>query len=350
MTGATHVTLQDNAVTDIIYGGGVASGAAQTNVVAAGGKVRCVFGGTYEAVMDRAETNVTIAGGVAESVFGGSNSWPMTNSHTRVYLSGGEVTRRVYSGCFNEADTSKTPAVMTTTHAVQGSTALILSPGAKVNTKTGLHANNQNDIGVYAGSRLQAEDSGERNMVMYQNNCSSVFADSFGAKDSFGISAGFKHLPHYTVHVADNHGAVTPSKAAGAVRIKPEKGYTAKINGTYITAEVASVPSVATITFEKGYSIDSVNANSTETGAEAEVDIAINSGKTGVTPWIIVAIYDDTNTLVDCQTLDIPNSSFSAYFEFECDLEPNRPYLLKTMLWDDNMQPLTAEYQVQLKK
>ena len=347
VTGTTHVTLKDNAVTQKIYGAGAANGAAQANITIKGGKVKTVFGCSYGATIDNCETNVTIEGGMAESVFGGSESQSMTNSHTRVYLAGGEVTRRVYSGCYNASLNDQT---LETTHAVQGSTALIFFSGVRLNTKNELHVDNQYDIGVYAGSRLQAENANERNMVLYQNNCSAEYADVFGPKDNAGITAGTVHLPHYTVHTDNTHGTVSPSRAAGAIRIKTEKGYTAKVNNVYVTTEVVAIPTNATITFEKGYSIDSVNANPTETGAEAEVDVMINSVRTGVVPWILVAIYDDTNTLVDCRTLDIPNSSFSAYFEFECNLEPERSYLLKAMLWDENMQPLTAEYQVQLKK
>ncbi len=341
VTGATNVTLSGNAVTNRIYGSGAAAGASATNIIVEGGKACTIFGGTYGAPIDSCETNITITGGLVESLFGGSESQPMTNSHTRIYLLGGEVSRRVYSGCYNNTDE--------TACTVQGSSAIVFEHTAAVNTKTELHADNQTDMGIYAGSRLTADSADEKNMIIFRNNCFDTFKDAFGPLDDANTQAGIKSRPHYLVYAGD-HGTVSPSKAAGAIRLSPEKGYAAKINGKFVTAEIYAVSQDTTVLFEKSYSIDSVIASPTDTGAEADVKIIINSSDKTITPWIIVAIYDDHNTLVDCQTLDIMNASFSAYFAFDYDLEAGRPYRLKAMLWNGNMQPLTAEYQVQLQK
>lgn len=346
VAGETNVTLTGNAVVAHIYGAGATTNATKTNIYIEGGMVQNVFGGTYSGTLQDCETNIYMKGGMAESLFGGNEGSPMTNCHTRVYLLGGEVTRRVYAGLYNGSTDGTTLA---TTYTTGGTTTLIFGPGAKVNTKNGLHADNQTDIGVYAGSRLQTENASEKNMIIYTEDCAAKFKDAFGSHDSYSETLGIKSFPHYTVTVVGEHGTVQPGKGAGIVRMIPENGYTAKINGKFSNSNITAVPQTATITFEKSHTIDSVSATVTDRGVEADVNVLINSNKV-MFPWILVAIYDENNLMVDCQTLDIINDSFSAYFEFDCELEAGKPYTLKAMLWNDNMQPLTSEYRIQIQK
>ncbi len=346
VAGETNVTLTGNAVVSTIYGAGAAATATKTNITIEGGKVQNVFGGAWGGTISDCETNITMQGGLAESLFGGSEAHPMTNSHTRVYLLGGEVTRRVYSGCYNA---SKNDTALSTTHAVGGSTTLILGPDAKVNTKTELHADNLTDIGIYAGSRLQSENANEKNMIIYTEDCADKYSGAFGPLDDAAKKLGVKSFPHYTVTVIGGNGSVIPGKGAGVVRLIPDNGYAAKINEDFPTSNITTVPQTATITFEKSHVINSVTASVTDHGVETDVEVFINSNII-MSPWILVAIYDENNLMVDCQTLDIINDSFSAYFEFDCELEAGKPYTLKAMLWNNNMQPLTSEYQIQIQK
>ena len=181
------------------------------------------------------------------------------------------------------------------------------------------------------------------------SNCAAEYNGAFGPLDEYGIASGTKSYPHYTVTVIDEHGTISPGKGAGIIRTIPDNGYAAKINDTFPKSNITTVPSVATITFEKSHSISSVSATITDRGVETDVDVTINSNKV-ITPWILVAIYDENNRMVGCQTLDIINSSFAAYFEFDCNLEAGKPYTLKAMLWNDSMLPLTSEYQIQIQK
>ncbi len=100
----TNVTLDGDAVTKYIVGSGSGSGGSvgkSTNVEIKGGKVMNVYAGSAgSAPTLNCDTNITMTGGTAEALFGGSEGTNLTgNAH--LYLLGGEVTRRIFSGCYN---------------------------------------------------------------------------------------------------------------------------------------------------------------------------------------------------------------------------------------------------------
>ena len=147
--GKTNVTLADNAVVKYVFGAGTGANgtAVDTNINITGGKVMNVCGGSKETatVLTNCDTHITMTGGLAESLFGGSQYSNLTGN-TYVNILGGEVSRRVYTGCYNAVDFGlsglSVQATWASSYHVIGTTTLTLAPGVKLNTKTDLSSDN----------------------------------------------------------------------------------------------------------------------------------------------------------------------------------------------------------------
>lgn len=335
VVGETNITLTGNAVTKMIYGAGAAGGATKTSIYIEGGKAMNVFGGTNGATLNGCSTNVTITGGLVEAIFGGSESRSMTNSHTHVNLLGGDVSRRVYSGCYNGTNSLN----MATTHFVNGTTTLIFGKDAKVNSKTGLASTNQKDIGVYGGSRLKSVNANEKSTVIYLDNCYSSKSGTMGAKDLSAMLIGFKNNVSYTVKAGEG-GAVTVPDQAGKIRLIPDMGNVAKVASTYYVNEIINATSTTEVTFEKNFKIEGAaatvdNNKLTVTASATLNDLMQNASN----PQIYVVVTDaETSRIIAYQKKDA--SLHTETFEF--DIKSGEDYKVKAMLWNDDFKPLAS--------
>lgn len=154
VAGDTHVTIQQDAQTSVVYGGGKGdnskvNGTCYVNVN--GGKVMGYYGGNCEG-SDTAvkHTVITMIDGETEQIFGGSDrqSMALEGSSTNVIITGGEITRRIYGGCYNDGDWALLGgASYATEYFVKGNTTVTIGGTANY-TATG-----KIEKAISAGSR-----------------------------------------------------------------------------------------------------------------------------------------------------------------------------------------------------
>ena len=188
VSGKTNVTLKGNAVAKYLVGAGTGTNgtAKDTNIFIEGGKVMNVYAGSRSVTLPSGTvTHITMTGGLAEALFGGCEGVALTG-HTYINLLGGEVSRRVYTGCYNDAKEGigffEIKLTYQSDRYVTGTTTLAISPNAKVNTKTGLSGTNILNVGVFSGSRTANQHDAEQNTIIFLDGCYSAFKNKIGEK------------------------------------------------------------------------------------------------------------------------------------------------------------------------
>ena len=150
--GNTNITVSGEAQMSIVYGGGYGANSYVNgicNVNAKGGNIMGYYGGSNAGTV--CETNVEMTAGKVEQIFGGNwNSSVIGN--TAVTVSGGRVTRRIYSGCYNDTTVG-------TSYHVIGQSTLTLKDGVNF-TGTG-----SLEVAICAASRTV--NSSEEKAVLY---------------------------------------------------------------------------------------------------------------------------------------------------------------------------------------
>lgn len=243
--GETHVTLKDNAVAKYVCGSGEKTKGKEkkTYINIEGGKVMNVYGGSAKAGatdLENCDTHITMTGGMAESIFGGSEQNSMTGN-TYINLKGGEVTRRVYTGCYNNYS-----GTWGSDNYVNGTTNLMLYPNAKVNTKNGLSSSNTSNVGVFSGSRTAEAHAIEKNTIIYMDNCMSKFETQIG--DKSGWESTLKSFENYVVDVKSG-GSVEPVDA-GVIKILPDEGNVAYVDNNILETETLNISEGKTVVVE----------------------------------------------------------------------------------------------------
>lgn len=357
--GKTNVTLKDNAVAKYIVGAGTGTNgtAKDTNIYINGGKVMNVYAGSRSTVLPAGtKTHATITSGTAEAIFGGCESVSLTG-HTFVNLLGGQVTRRVYSGCYNNVSFGMSglsvAATWSTSHHVTGTTNLIIGPNVKLNTKDGLSSDNSVNVGVFSGSRMESKSGEEQNTLIYLDGAASSHATHMGEKSSYliiSLSKYLKSFEDYTVQATTN-GTVEGTTTAGTIYVTPIKGYVASVNSNeYETGSVSVSAGTTAVSFiEKDFFINSVTANEpTSSGISGSADIFANNRQGAEGPRVIVAIYDETGLLsTDIQNVTASNANHT--FNINHKLEAGKTYTVKAMIWDKGQTPLTTSYEITVK-
>ncbi|MBQ7901893.1 MAG: hypothetical protein IJ365_08045, partial [Clostridia bacterium] len=204
VSGETNVTFRDNAVSKYVVGAGYNTGGTVSvaNVYINGGKVMNVYG-SRTAASNGCIHNITMTGGLAEAIFCGCEGNYMTGS-TFVNLLGGEVTRRVYTGCYNNTNL----LTWDSNYYVTGTTYLTIAPGIQLCTKNGLSGSNQTNMGVFAGSHTKSEHSDEINTIIYLDGCYDDY------KDEITSGYTFRSYETYTL-AASAGGSVTGTTTGG---------------------------------------------------------------------------------------------------------------------------------------
>lgn len=339
VSGETNITLDGNAVALYVIGAGTGTGATakETNVYIKGGKAMNVYGGSKSVELTNCNTNVTMTGGLVEGVFGGSEFAPITGN-TYVTLKGGDVSRRVYSGSYN--DWSLT---WKTNYYVTGTTTLVIYPEIDLLTKTELDSGDALNMGVFSGSRSSSNESAENNTLIYLDG-------AYDTQSTHLVTSGiFKSHHDYTV-TANAGGEVVGTTTPGTVKIIPDKGYTATLNSNVYKEEtsVALGSSTATVTFSApDYNINSVTAKKEDTKVSGSADI-LGSSTVSDAKLMVVVYEKDTNRLVSCAAQPATVSG-SKGFELNCNFENGKTYIVKAMIWDESaLKPLTMYYTINL--
>ena len=337
VTGETNITVQDSAVIGYMGGAGAgASGtAAATNININGGSVMNVYGGSLNAELSGIVTNINMRGGTVEALFGGSQGKSMSG-HTNINVYGGEVTRRIYSGCYNGYSSG-----WSSDYYVNGTTFLGLHTAS--NMITSIEA----DSGIFCGSRANSNHSEEHNTLAYLDNCYSSANSKIGKKNLIPLNVCSSHHD-YTV-IANAGGNVTSAKGAGTINLVPDKGYDAYINNQIMHSYTIASGATANVTFTaRPFNINGVDASKGEASVTGTADITANNTTQEPEPKLFIVVYDaDTMEMLACDMQDAVTGK--AEFNLPCTFEANKKYLVKAMMWNGNMKPLSSSYYIDLK-
>lgn len=346
VSGKTNVTLSDNAVAYYLVGAGYMAGgtANDTNIFIEGGKAMNVYAGqcSYNNpdILSGCDTHVTMTGGLVEAIFGGCENTSMTGS-AYITLKGGEVTRRVYSGCYNSNQSSD--------NHIKGSTTLAIYPEANLVTGTGLSWGNQLDSAIKSGSRYLSASikSEEVNTIIFLNDAYNIQKDKVKSNnETYVVSASL-------------HGEVRGTSAGDAVDLLPEPGYVGKAGGqesskyTFSNTNSLSSPVIIEFVSESASEYGMQNLEAVLNGSEVDgsVNVTLNGSDTRPTT-LFIALYEKmSNGMeillgIDAQAASGGNETFT----IPCKLEKNKKYIVKSMLWDgDTLRPLSTSYSIDLK-
>jgi len=335
--GKTNVTIDGNADADYVMGAGYGENtwAKETNIYIKGGKIMNVYGGSDGTEMSGTNTHITMTGGIAEAIFGGSASAGLTGN-TYVKLLGGEITRRVYTGCYNGRSLS-----WDGTCHVTGTTTLTLTPEmeGKLSTGNGLSLGDSSNMGVFAGSRVADNHSDEHNTIIYADDCYDALKDEVAGTSGFLTT--FKSHTDYVVKAGKN-GQVIGTEEGGVVEIVPDNGKYGCVNATdeiFFANERATLNSGDnTVVFE-----DLVSVEKKDDGIAAKA--AINCAEEGK---LIAAVFDMSGIFISCNYVDYVVETDSYNIDVPCKLNKNESYTVKILLWDSftEMIPLMNGYSI----
>ena len=341
VSGKTNITLSGDAVAKYIVGSGEGSlgtVGVSTNINVTGGKVMNVYGGSSgSAPVLSCDTNVIITGGVAEALFGGSEGTNL-NGNTKVCLFGGEVTRRVFSGCYNGTSGWLFISFNSSNH-VNGFTSVVLTDSAKLATLASSFAN----AGVFAGSRLGSRNSNETNSLVFLDNCYESKKSVIG--DKSGWSSTFKSFETYTVKSGEGGAAGFVGK--GVLEVKPDCGMAASINGkTYENEKVNISEGVTEVKFIKNFTIDSVTKD--KKNGRITVCYTFNNCFAKPNPMLYSAFYkklpDGKLELLNVKTGAGPGENILTV-EIKDNIVENETYIIKEFFLDEKLTPLTYVYE-----
>ncbi len=296
VSGSTYITYKDNAIFAYVFGAGKSANGTigvSTNVNIQGGQVMNVYGGSEGAALTNCNTNVRMTGGTVEAIFGASHTSNLTGN-ANTYLLGGKITRRVYSGCYNETFSS--------TYKVNGNTTLVISNDVNLSSLSEK---------VYAGSR-NANSSGD-DILVYVNN-------SYDNKKS-KVSSSYAD---YTV-TAGTGGTIVSANEAGKIKVVPDFDKYGDIGGTKYINEVATLSSgTTTVTFATNYALTTVTAAQVANGVELSVAGTLNAAGKDLGEKIVASVYDETGRCLGCKIL-----SSAASAVFECETPAGKTYTVK---------------------
>lgn len=345
--GSTNITLDGNAVTKYIVGAGngTKATAVNTNIDIKGGKVMNVYGGSVSGgpILTNCNTHINMTGGVAEALFGGSETSSLTGN-TYITVSGGEITRRIYTGCYNNASSNILSLEWASTnYHVIGTTNLTIYPNVLLATGNGLSGTNCVNRGIFSGSRMQGALSDEKNTVIFLDGCYNTLKSKLGELGPLH-KKDFKSFQNYTVN-AGAGGVVEATNKSGEIVVIPESGKSAILDSTRFSSEgkaTITLGSVTAITFD---GITSVVINENE--EDIDVVVKIDSGLEGD---IVVALYNGEEKYLSSDLK--PFEKGAKEYEFNLDNKPSSDYLIKVFVWDgvNSMSPHTKEYIVNIEK
>lgn len=339
VSGKTNVTLTGNAVTKYLVGAGKNTGglATDTNIFIKGGKVMNVYGGSINTSLTNCNTHITMTGGLAEALFGGCSSQPMTGN-TFITLLGGDVSRRVYTGCYNDVGTKYLIfADWKSAHYVTGTTTLVIGPDVKLNSKNGLSSDNQNNMGVFSGSRIESgKNKNEYNTVIFLDGCYNSQSSTIGEKSSTGQILGLKSSEKYTVNAASG-GIVEGTTTAGVIKVTPADNRYALVGSAKSTGGNVSISTGTTsITFPEDFALGNISASSGENGiVTASLSITAENMYGAKNPTVYCSLYEGSKLV---EITIFPAVTKSATITFTTPVSGD--YYVKAFILDETSAPV----------
>lgn len=259
VTGDVNINYGGDAISRVLTGTGRNGGeiGGSININMTGGKVTTISG--TKTVNDAdAKVFITVTGGLCEAIFGGGESTSL-NGDVQIYLgANAEVSRRVFGGCYN--DTNWLGTSFNSSNHVIGTVTVIVEPGAKIGTGTGLSSGNKIDMGLYTCSRY---NSGFADEI-----CTLVLLD--GATVS-KLGGSYSDYTDYKVNVAAGGTVESAMNGTAALKAVPDSGKVAVVDGAlYAAGEVITLNGNTNVTFAEAYTV-----TFDVTGAEGENDTAV---------------------------------------------------------------------------
>lgn len=286
VAGTAYVTIKDSARLYMVFGGGYNGSVRSTCVTLEGGYAMNVYGGSWNGgVVDGSNTEVILRGGRFEALFGGCYTTGMTGN-TAVRLEGGEITRRVYSGGYNEVSTDN---VWGSYNCVDGTTTLYISGGNLVSGK-GLSMFNGDTVnmGIFSGSRLPVGGAAdeEENVIVYLDDSYSTYSSKIGDSGDFYTEL-FESQEDYVVKCSTG-GEVVNTGVKGSIKVVPDAGNVGVVNDTYYINELAAYTGATTnVTFTTTPDVATGDVESKDTiGEDDGSSVAYTQGFKGeLTPY-----------------------------------------------------------------
>lgn len=341
VNGKTNVTLEGNAVAYFLVGSGKgATGTAtDTNIFINGGKVMNVYGGSADSELVDCDTHITMTGGLAEALFGGCQSKPMSGN-TYITLKGGDVSRRVFTGCYNNWDWG-----WKSSYYVTGATTLVLYPEIRLNTKTGLASGNQTNIGVFAGSRQKTSSSTEKNTIIFLEGCYNSQKGKIGNKDIINITSVKSHT-NYTVS-ATTGGTVYGTSTPGEIYVEPDVGMYASVGGVAYENTNVKIGASATVSFEENFVFKSFELTPSENQLTATATMTAKNIFDRKNPYLIVAVYDG-DRLIGVQIVTAKGEPVTAVATAKKEVDGEHKYYAKAMIIADESKPVLKSREIEL--
>ena len=105
----------------------------------------------------------------------------------------------------------------------------------------------------------------------------------------------------------------------------------------------------ANVTFTaRPININGIDASKGEASVMGTADITANNTTQEPEPKLFIVVYDaDTMEMLACDMQDAVTGN--AEFNLPCTFEANKKYLVKAMMWNGNMKPLSSSYYIDLK-
>lgn len=279
VTGDINITIADETVLfNWIYGGANGPNVTGDIRIDFAGKACGIYGGGYKSTVT-GDTYVTMTGGWVEQIFGGCNSKSVTGN-TNVDVQDGIVMRRVYGGCYNNTSGSS----FATTECVKGHSNVAISPNAEI-----LLESSEDDNSIYSISRGAAPFVDEEGLLIergafifnegvYKSTYESILG--FNDYDWIGFSEVTHHYLIKTNGNTEDGSLGTVSPDGDYIRIKPRRGYSAKIavegNTEHYTESetVFKLPELSATTDVKNITVtfETINSNIDKSNYEARID------------------------------------------------------------------------------
>ena len=300
-----------------------------------------VYGGTVgipSTELTNCNSHITMTGGVAEALFGGCEGSNFTGN-TVVSVYGGEITRRIYTGCYNDWEWS-----FKSSYFVKGTTTLVLAPGAKLVTNTSF-----TNCGIFACSR-QKSNSVEVNTMIFLDDCYDTYSKKLGEQTSYLkliASSSFKNNYKYLVK-AGKGGKVLPTGTAGKVYIEPDFGYYGTIGSNVYANTTASISTSTTVSFAKEFGVDKITPTRSETGVSATVNFVSKNATNKSNPKLVVAVYDENDVLKGYELIETDTETTTKTVDIEFKTDSSESYTVKAMIWDESENPLAEVYQAKI--
>ena len=185
--GSTYLTFADSARAIYVFGGGdgASSSIGETaHTTFSGGASMSFYGGNNNSSGIKA-VHAVVSGGEIEQVFGANQAASMTGD-VDLRVIGGKITRRIYGGCYNEADAGLFSATWLTSHHVTGNITLTVGAGASITLN-----DNDNDRGIFANSRYKSDFDDEVTAVVFADSAAmSAYKSKLGQKDTLAAMGG----------------------------------------------------------------------------------------------------------------------------------------------------------------